>query len=72
MRGTLFEIRLISSGEYRKIFIRADNLKDAAKAVSEKIPGEIKIISIESRGDNHGDVERESDQNNRRDSDRDG
>lgn len=25
----------------------------------------------EGRGDNHGDVERESDQNNRRDSDRD-
>lgn len=51
---------------------RADNLKDAAKAVSEKISGEIEIISIESRGDNHGDVERESDQDNRRDSDRDG
>lgn len=70
MKGTLYEIRLISSGEYRKIFIRADNLKDAAKAVSEKIPG-AKIIDIKARGDNHGDVERESDQNNRRDSDRD-
>jgi hypothetical protein len=54
MRGTLFEIRLISSGEFRKVFIRADNLKDAAKAVSEKIPGEIKIISIEARGENYG------------------
>ena len=72
MKGTLFEIRLISSGEYRKIFIRADNLKDAAKAVSEKIPGEIEIISIESRGENYGDAELESNQDNRRDSDRDG
>lgn len=62
MKGTLFEIRLISSGEYRKIFIRAENLKDAAKAVSEKIPGEIKIISIEARGGNYGDAERDSDQ----------
>lgn len=61
MRGTLFEIRLISSGEFRKVFIRADNLKDAAKAVSEKIPGEIKIISIEARGENYGDAERKSD-----------
>lgn len=61
MRGTLFEIRLISSGEFRKVFIRADNLKDATKAVSEKIPGEIKIISIESRGENYGDAERNSD-----------
>jgi hypothetical protein len=61
MRGTLFEIRLISSGEFRKVFIRADNLKDAAKAVSEKIPGEIKIISIEARGENYGNVERKSD-----------
>lgn len=59
MKGTLFEIRLISSGEYRKIFIRADNLHAAVKAVSEKIPGEIKIISIESRGEKHGDVERD-------------
>lgn len=72
MKGTLFEIRLISSGEYRKIFIRADNQKDAAKAVSEKIPGEVKIISIESRGGNYGDAERNSNQDNRRDSDRDG
>lgn len=70
MRGTLFEIRLISSGEFRKVFIRADNLKDAAKAVSEKIPGEIEIISIESRGESYGDAERESNQDNRRDSDR--
>ena len=52
MRGTLFEIRLISSGEYRKVFIRADNLKDAAAAIAEKIPGEIKILSIESKGGN--------------------
>ena len=52
MRGTLFEIRLISSGEFRKVFIRADNLKDVAKAVSEKIPGEIEILSIESKGGN--------------------
>ena len=71
MRGTLFEIRLISSGEFRKVFIRADNLKDATKAVSEKIPGEINIISIESKGESYGDAKRESDQDNRRDSDRD-
>lgn len=71
MRGTLFEIRLISSGEFRKVFIRANNLEVAAKAVSEKIPGEIKIISIESRGGSHGDAERYSYQDNRRDSDRD-
>lgn len=71
MKGTLFEIRLISSGEFRKVFIRANNLEAAAKAVSEKIPGEIKIISIESRGGNYGDAERDSYQDNRRDSDRD-
>lgn len=29
---------------------------DVGKAISEKIPGEIKIISIESRGGNYGDV----------------
>lgn len=52
MTGTLYEIRLISSGEYRKIFIRADNLKDAAAAVSEKIPGEVEILSIEAKGTN--------------------
>lgn len=69
MKGTLFEIRLISSGEYRKIFIRADNLKDAAKAVSEKIPG-AKIEDIEARGGNYGDAERNSYQDNRRDSGR--
>lgn len=69
MKGTLFEIRLISSGEYRKIFIRADNLHAAVKAVSEKIPG-AKIIDIEARGGNYGDAERESNQDNRRDSDR--
>lgn len=68
MRGTLFEIRLISSGEYRKIFIRADNLNSAVTSVSEKIPG-AKIIDIEARGGNYGDAERESDQDNRRDSD---
>jgi hypothetical protein len=70
MRGTLFEIRLISSGEYRRVFIRADNLHAAVKAVSEKIPGKIEIISIESRGWNYGDAERDSNQDNRRDSDR--
>lgn len=69
MKGTLYEIRLISSGEYRKIFIRADNLNAAVKAVSEKIPG-AKIIDIESRGGNYGDAERNSNQDNRRDSDR--
>ena len=63
MKGTLFEIRLISSGEYRKIFIRADNLKDATKAVSEKIPGEIKILSIEAKGGRENDDERQSSQN---------
>ena len=56
MKGTLFEIRLMSSGEYRKIFIRADNLKDATKAVSEKIPGDIEILSIEARGENNENV----------------
>ena len=71
MKGTLFEIRLISSGEYRKIFIRADNLNAAVKAVSEKIPGKIKIIDIEARGGNYGDAKRNSNQDNRRDSDRD-
>lgn len=70
MKGTLFEIRLISSGEYRKIFIRADNLNDAAKSVSEKIPG-AKIIDIETRGGTYGDAERNSNRDNRRDSDRD-
>jgi hypothetical protein len=63
MKGTLFEIRLISSGEYRKIFIRADNLHDAVKAVSEKIPGEIKILSIEAKGGREDDDERQSSQN---------
>lgn len=58
MKKTLFEIRLISSGEYRKIFIRADNLHAAVKSVSEKIPGAIKIIDIEARGGNYGDAER--------------
>ena len=57
MRGTLFEIRLISSGEYRKIFIRADNLNSAVTSVSEKIRG-AKIIDIEARGGNYGDAER--------------
>jgi hypothetical protein len=63
MKGTLFEIRLISSGEYRKIFIRANNLKDAARSVSEKIPGEIKILSIEAKGGREDDDERQSSQN---------
>jgi hypothetical protein len=63
MRGTSFEIRLLSSREYRKIFIRSNNIKDVARTVTEKILGEIKILSIEAKGGREDDDERQSSQN---------
>lgn len=50
MKGTLFEIELISGHEYRKVYIRATDELHAAKLVNEKIPGEIRVLSIKAKG----------------------
>lgn len=52
MSGTLYEIKLISNGEYRKIYIRATDEYHASKLADEKIQGTIKILSIEAKGVN--------------------
>ena len=44
--------------EYQKD--ERDIIRDPADII-RRIPGEIKIISIEARGENYGDVERKSD-----------
>lgn len=50
MKGTLYEIELISGHEYRKIYLRATDEYHAAKILDEKIPGEINILSIRAKG----------------------
>jgi len=52
MIGILYEIRIMSSGEYRTVYIRATDEYHAAKLVNEKINGDIRILSIEAKGVN--------------------
>ena len=46
----LYEIHLTSNGQYRTVYIRALDERQAAQLVNEKIPGNISIISIEAKG----------------------
>lgn len=50
MSGTLYDIRLMSGKEYRQVFIRSTDEYHAAKAVEERIKGNVKILSIEAKG----------------------
>lgn len=50
MKKMLYEIHLTSNGQYRTVYIRALDERQAAQLVNEKIPGNISIISIEAKG----------------------